>query len=931
MATAITKKPDKKVKNLGAPKRSGYIMTAEWGVPSAMVKADSKSRATELIVKWTLDIPGKSDPKEVETKTNEKTTKDTCNLNNFGGKYTRQSFYPCHSTRTLKKVTCTVIGKNSKGKGEPATAAREFKPPRAPSVGNWAFDASTGIVSWTIYTNAGADYQERYDTKYEVTITNTRTGKTWKQYDTSSTATEIPLTYNVGDVDLLAYNQYVKIHVDARARGFAGNSGEVTGTRDYYVSRPDPAPNITNVAISGKNNNDKCTVSLTTGWNAAHPVSRVKLGYLKDSTAATEADVPGAGDFTWTDFMDDANCSALSIPVGDIMPSSKGLHTWVMLKSWTLDEDRMCRYSEPKEVKGLFTPAPTAADDKIVICWARAGDDGESILVKLGWNADGQDDSDGTELSWSDDEYSWKSTKDPNTYEFEWSDPPYTWEGVTYQNSAEIYIRELAEGTKYFISARRYMEGDKTEYGPYCNKATAVTSEIPESLTAIVDRYVSTGGSLGVSWVLAGNGLQKEWRVVKVVNGEDDAIIAEGEGSIQSTQISAERLASLADNGDITLKVEASTGSGIVESDEHLVSILDNPTLTVTTPTPLTVQPFSFDVTCSTPSDLVVIITSQGAVGQFPIGVLRQTDGDTIHSDVYKPEWTEENDVFTATVTVPDALDFWNLGMYTLSVTAEDRTTGLRSEEQISEFGIEWATEAVDPYDYITLTPRDYVDEDEVHHQEVEIELTAPEDSSETDYYDIYRLTADGAQLIGQSFPLDYTAVDEYAPIGEGVDLAYRIAIRTVDGDVEFADIEYELGGNAMRFDWEGGSLELPYNISIGDTYKKDVDARAHLDGSIDGYWNSNVSRTASLTSDVIRLEMQEDIASARQLARYTGPVFVRTPDGSAYEADVQVTDLSTEGIISAIAIDATEIALTQEFMLPTPYEKEDEPEEESE
>ena len=181
-------------------------------------------------------------------------------------------------------------------------------------------------------------------------------------------------------------------------------------------------------------------------------------------------------------------------------------------------------------------------------------------------------------------------------------------------------------------------------------------------------------------------------------------------------------------------------------------------------------------------------------------------------------------------------------------------------------------------------------------------------------------MTGDGAYLIGQSFPQTYVATDEYAPFGDALTLYYRIATRTIDGDVAFTDIEYVADGSAMRFDWAGGSLELPYNISIGDSYKKDVNFRKHMGGSIDGYWNSNIERKGSLSSDLVRLDQQEDVVMARQLAHYAGPVFVRTPDGSAYEADVQVTDMSTTGTLEAIAIDATEIGLTQEFILPTPY-----------
>ena len=116
--------------------------------------------------------------------------------------------------------------------------------------------------------------------------------------------------------------------------------------------------------------------------------------------------------------------------------------------------------------------------------------------------------------------------------------------------------------------------------------------------------------------------------------------------------------------------------------------------------------------------------------------------------------------------------------------------------------------------------------------------------------------------------------------------------------------------------------MEVPYGLAIGDSYKKDVDIRHHMDGSVDGYWNPNIERTASLNTDIIKIVQPTEIDMARKLARHAGAVFVRTPNGSAYEADVQVTDVSIKNIaVTSIAIDATEIGLTQEFMLPIPYE----------
>ena len=52
-------------------------------------------------------------------------------------------------------------------------------------------------------------------------------------------------------------------------------------------------------------------------------------------------------------------------------------------------------------------------------------------------------------------------------------------------------------------------------------------------------------------------------------------------------------------------------------------------------------------------------------------------------------------------------------------------------------------------------------------------------------------------------------------------------------------------------------------------------------------------------------------------LAQYEGPVFVRTPDGLAYPAHVQVSGLNTaySSIASSVSINAEEVGMTDEFM----------------
>lgn len=965
--TEICKKPDTAVSNLKLKRDSAYTMKGTWGVPKKLTDKENGGRATDLKITWWLGVAG-TDPKKAYTDKKETDTEEVINLNNvkFGNKtYTRSSFYPFAGKSKLDYVSIQVQPSNKKGAGTPAKIQTSFKIPRAPSIGDFSFDTETGLVSVTITTDAGAGLAERYDTRYKMTIRNTRTGRRWTQTDSSSTSTSITLTYNVSDYQQFSYAQYAEITVETWARGFKGDSKHVT--KKYYVGYP-AQPTIQGIDVSSKSSSGKCTVRIKTNSTTAHPVDRVKLETLANVSYASAAEIPGDAAWESTDIIDDASCTALAIGVSSLIPD-RGKHTWVRVKSWHLSESVLYRYSGYAEVKSLFDPAPTAADDEIKILSAVPGDDGKSIVVLLGWNADGQDDSTGTELTWSDDENAWRSTKKPDSYEFTWSDDPVTHEGITYHNSATVHISDLDEGTSYYIRARRYLEDDVTTYSPYSNIATCFTSERPEAIVASCGRYVPTGASLPIYWTFSGNGLQTAWQIV----ASNGTIIANGEGSIGATQITAERLAAFATNNSITFTVQASTGSGFVVSEEHTVTIVDNPTISLNVTTPLTVQPMEFDVTASTLCDLIVIVSSTGANGQFPGGVRRQTAGDTIHSAVYAPIWTETNDVLTATVELPSGLDFWEGCRYEIEVTAIDRSTELRSEPVTVPFEIAWAHQApsvypvvtyalssdteadIDKnyYEYdsetqtytvvmevedtdnpsaegwyemtetpcVTLTPIDTTDDTGAHRQAVQIDLTPPTGSASTDVYDIYRLTGDGAYLIGEGFPLTYTAVDEFAPFGTELTLHYRVAIRTADGDFEFADIEYLAEGNNMRFDWAEGSLELPYNLSIADKYKKDVEVRNHMNGSTDAYWNQNINRSASLNSDLIYLDQQDEITLARHLARYTGPVFVRTPDGSAYEADVQVTDLSGDGRMSAIALDATEIGLTQEFILPTPFE----------
>lgn len=933
MATTITGKPDKKVSSLKAPARQSgnRKMESSWTVPAAMTKSTYAKRATNLVVKWKMNIG--SSTKTVEKTLATSKTSSVINLSSFtvgSTSYTRNSFYP-NTKNKLTKVTISVAGKNSKGTGEAVTSSRSFEVPREPVVDEIEFDTSTGKCTTTVTTNAGADYKERYDTLYRVTVTNkngttglptsgvvVRSGaNTYTAAEKALTGTEFTISYNVSGYASLTGNQYIKVLVEAWARGYAGDSSHgQKSTKAYYLAKPNK-PTITSLDVTSTGSGGLLNLGIDTNATTEHPVDSVRLEYLANVEYSSASSIPANASWDDSGIEDDGDCDFLSIPITGLVPD-RGKYTWVRVKSWRAHEGVLFTYSDYKNISQLYTAPATQTAEAIKIISVTAGDDAESAVVQLAWNASGSDDSTGTELTWSEDADTWKSTKEPEKYEFTWSDGSYTSGGTTYHDSAKIVIKGLTEGETYHIRARRYYEGETVTYGNYSNEVIFIPNGAPDTVVASCKQQIAEGEPLQVVWSFGSYNQQTTWKI----EDSNGTIIANGEGSISGTQISWDKLVSKAEDGLLTFRVWVSTGSEEKASDWITVRIQDRPTITLTAPSTMTAQPYSFTVESSKLCDLIVLVTSQGISGQYPEGYKMQVNGDTIHSDVYSPLWEDGS----ATITLPEDLDFWDGGQYTLSVVAEDRETGLRTQTSEAEITVNWANKAVDPYDYIALTPLDYYNEGGDHIQAVQIKLTPPANCNETDVYDIYRIDGGKANLIGEGFPLSCTTVDELAPFGIDEELYYRVAIRTVDGDVEFADKPYTLESNTVRFDWQGGTLELPYGITIGDNYKKSVEFRQHMDGSVDGYWNQNIERGASYNSSIIKLIQPEEVNLARQLARYAGAVFVRTANGSAFTADVQVTDLSVKNkAVTAIAVDATEVGMTEEFMLPTPYEFEEE------
>lgn len=896
--------------------RSGNVIKCEWSLPSAATKSGSKRKATGLRESVSVR-DGKQKLSATSRVVGTGAKSVSVNINDFGN-YTRRSFYPL-TQRHITSVKFSVVPVNRAGNGtRTVSKTYTFEKPRKPKIGKTTIDPQTGTISCTITTDAGTDSHERYDTEAVRTVVNTRTGKTTNT-NITHTSTSKTDRFDATDYQQLSYDQYIAYKVKARARGVRGASEWATST-PYYVSFPRQTT-ITGIDISSISSSGKATIKIKTNQTTTHPVDKVVLEVLADVTYAKASQIPAEAPWRATDSVDDGECTALAASVAELMPEA-GHYTWVRVKSIRSVEGVLFRYSDPMRVRALEVPATTAADESIKIIDAISAADGEGAVVTLAWNADGTDDADGTELTWSESEDAWRSTDDPDSYEFEWSDGELVdtsvTPNVTYHDSATITIKGLDAGELYYVKARRYLDGDRRTYSPYSNARSVIPSAEPVGVTLMSTPFVPQGSDVECEWTFGGGGVQRTWRL-RTAAGE---IIDSSDSTAGRYVIPAARAASLAVDGVLSMYVEVSTGGVFVASDTITVGFMQPPTLTATAAATLTVQPLTFSVTASEPCSIVAKLESDGVSGQQATGIVDTADNAVVWSEVFSGVWTDQTDTYTQDFTLPVLTSLVDESSYRLTVSAVSDASGLQSAETVLPVAVNLAHKAPFPLGYATVTPQDYVDADGVHHMQAVIDLNATvgEDAAaSTDVFDIYRLTADGAELIGSGYPLSGTFTDAYAPFGTETDLAYRIAIRTVDGAENFDDIEYDLYGNYMRIDWQGGYIELPYNIALSDAYAKDVEIRTHGGGVKAAYYNEGVTRTGRLSSVIVRADGPESNERMRQLANYVGAAFVRLPDGSAYEADVQVSDLSTDGVLLNVSISTSRVDATEAYMLPAP------------
>lgn len=957
-------------------------VTANWGNPASATN-DSNHKWEWMNEAWTFKASKNMSKKWTEQTGSGHATADLIWVRDIGIRetstvwYDRRAYHPHVKGRYLQSVNADIYPCNSvKGwtGSHHAKATLTMRAPAKPTITS-EYDEETGRLTFTIEVPEVKGNMDRTDTiwcvvrkgsaKNDPSMSVETIVKEWSTFTTDERTYTIDLT---GYQYAITNGDWITFTCKAYSRGVAGDSN--VATKAFTHAYPARA-SITGISISDYSRMGIVMISLKTNANNAKcPVDEITLQRLADVSYSTPQ---GAGFASgWEDVVsDNGSCKGLTDLVADAVPGVKR-HTWYRIKS---KHEKYEVYSGCIEAKVLYRTKDAHHDDEVSILSVSAND-ATSLTMRLAWDAD---DSNAVEVAWSEYEDAWESTEQPSTYVVDWEDDtPET----GYDGSASLTIRGLEEGKSYYIRARRAQTEDET-HGPWCYPSAAsyptTVSGDPLDVQLTAPAGIARGEGMDVSWTHSG-AEQTAWNVSDVDQSEssnttpkpvdglphelyryvltsDSSVVAShgyyeivsytptgteeyttayqlvtnpSQASLSSYYVtSARKQVTLASGSDASgaCTVPADTigdrtgmfvvacvtcGSDWAYSNVVQVAVADPPTVAVAVAT-LTAQPLSIGLSTDCPTaTATIVVASRGVAGDSPSGQRVQAEGDVVWSTAVTPDWEADGGLWAAAVIAPANLDLRQGGVYDVTASVTDPDSTLSSGDATASFTVNWSHEATCPSASSRI--RGYVDE-----LEATILPVAPEGAAQTDVVDVYRVTPDGAYLIAGDVPFGTEVRDLWAPYASDEhELSYRLCTRTVDGDIDWDDYEYELISPALRIDFGGRSVELPFNLTRNDSWSKGFEARTHLDGTTVGYWDEAVSRTASFTTDIMRIDTDRADA-VRDLATYPGACFVRTPDGCAFQANVDVNGLDRRfGDLSiAVSITANEVALTDEYRIP--------------
>lgn len=501
------------------------------------------------------------------------------------------------------------------------------------------------------------------------------------------------------------------------------------------------------------------------------------------------------------------------------------------------------------------------------------------------------------ELSWADHEDAWESTDGPDTYL------------LANTHASAWNIGNLATGKTWYIRVRLATANDKEiTYGAYSNIVSIDLSSAPAvPIMSLSSGVITEDGTVTASWayVSTDGSVQASAEVAEVIDG-DYATIATVE-SAQTLTISAQDAGwAVGESHLLAVRVASASGHGSEWSDPVAVIIADPIEIAVTqislVSQTITEDGVSRTASTLTEMPLTVTVTGAGEGGVTTVIIERAED-----YHITRPDETDLNGFEGETIALfsqvgEDQITISNDDLighlddgasYRLIATVQD---GLgQSAEAVREFEVHWSHQARIPDAFVDVKQEQAV---------AVLYPFAPAGAAPTDVCDIYRLSVDRPELIYEGASFGSTYVDPYPAIGPHG--GHRFVLRTENGDYITANDELawtdtrEAEGDTLDtdlaiIDFGTGRVYLEYEIDVTHSWKKDFTETKYLGGAVQGDWNPAVSRNGTLSA-VLAFDDADTIEEMRRLAVYAGICHVRTPDGSSYAADVQVSESRKQG-----------------------------------
>lgn len=494
------------------------------------------------------------------------------------------------------------------------------------------------------------------------------------------------------------------------------------------------------------------------------------------------------------------------------------------------------------------------------------------------------------DISYSDNEYAWESSKQPTIY------------NVERTGATRWIIQDLEPGKIWYFRLRYRGLLDNTEtLSDWSNSASIDLATTPETPTLVLSSgFALPGGVISASWnYVNDDGSPQDSAQVcfATVSGSTvtyGTVIAHA-GAEQNVSVSFDG-ATAGTQYYLACRVRAGSGRQSSWSAPVAVYVPAAPTVSIGGTL------ISSNVLSDLSGNLSITLSTDNNPGRYSVSIVRAYDyhidrpDDSIF-DGYAGEtiWTQSayheggSATVSYTIALEDLVGALDDGAgYTIVATVSDDLgqTVTASED----FTVAWDTQPTIPIVAVSVDRR----------AQITLLTVTSEDDQTSDTFDVYRLSADQPELIIENGTFGVTYVDPYPALGEYG--GHRIVEKSKYGDyvtdekqLAWVDVGQNDGDyldeKAMIIDADGVQIKLPFNIELSHRWNKDFVRTAYLGGSVQGDWNPAVLRDLTAKTVIVRNLDDIEYLAMRDLAAYAGPAHIRTPDGSSFACDIQVAE----------------------------------------